>query len=197
MDYTIEQPDIRFKNGAFIRQFKWNTSVIIRTTDVKSGFIVQHIVRNTRDTRNIYADNEDYNHSYWEAWPVQDGRITLDDYGYNDRWTNVPEDWEMRTPEYQRKWLYDVLLERKKSTGIIKIIGQEFWAPHDDELEKIVMTTFKKGIVRWAGELQATREIKDSSRFVPLYEHEFHNSWKLENNEDYINAKRQIDEWRV
>lgn len=197
MEFVINETKTCFMNGVFIRQFYWNTSAIIGNSGVKSGFIVQHIVRDTKDSLSLYAHNEDYNHSYWEAWPVKDGRITLEDYGFNDRWTNVPCDWDMYTYKYRRKWLLEKLAERNKSIGMIRVHGQVFWAPHGDELETIVHESFRKKAVRWAWDLQATEDIEASSRFIPMFEHEFQNGWSLLNNEDYIRAEQEITEWGI
>ena len=69
MVFIKDESIARYENGEFVRQFRWNTQVITSDSDIKSGYIVQLINRNTEDNLGIYQNNKNYNHEYWEAWP--------------------------------------------------------------------------------------------------------------------------------
>ncbi len=196
-DIILHVKTVEYKNGTFIRTCQWNITKIIGQSSVKSGFIVQHITRRTVDSKNQYIDKTEYNHEYWEAWPVKNAQITLPGYdkkcGVDDTWSTFERDWNWTALNYKNTWMKEILTERKDSYGEIAMTGIVYWAPVGSELEEIVKNTFHEKIPM-AGNLPAAWNVNGYERFIPVdKEIPYHHSWDLTNDEKYHQALNEID----
>lgn len=181
MRFVSDEKITRFINGAFSREFRWDTCSITNGSQKSSGYIVQHIIRKTRTTTGLHADDEGYNHEYWEAWPVKENKIALPDYGFDDMWkSDLPQGWDFYTITARKEFLEELLQKRQDSAGVIFISAKVYWAPQGSELEEIVRKTFNVKIL-WARDLPATWEIPNHHAYTPLFSNSFCSYWNLDN----------------
>ena len=169
--------------GDFNREFYWNVPIITENSERKNGYIVQHIIRTTKDSKDIYTLNDDYNHEYWEAWPINNNKVNLPDYGFHDRWATPRPKIDIDCAI--KYTLIEHINERKNSSGNIRMSGIVYWAPIGCELFNIVHNTFKTHCIKWAWELAATKDISDYQRFTPVFTHpDLYNTWNIDDNPD-------------
>jgi len=82
MNYIVDERITRYKSGDFIRKFYWNPAAINNDSDVKTGYIVQHIKRQTDDNKGLFSGcdlNHEYVSSRWNHHQKQQnakGRMT-------------------------------------------------------------------------------------------------------------------------
>ncbi len=181
MKPVLDEKITRFINGAFSREFRWDTSSITNGSQTNSGYIVQHIIRKTRTTTGLYDDEESYNHKYWEAWPVKENKIALPDYGFDDMWTSdIPQGWDYYTTAARKDYLEELFQKRRNSAGVIFISAKVYWAPQGSDLEEIVRNTFNVKIL-WARDLPAAWDVPNYHVFTPLFSNSFCSYWNLDN----------------
>lgn len=191
MDYIVDERITRYKSGDFIRKFYWNPAAINNDSDVKTGYIVQHIKRQTDDNKGLFSGC-DLNHEYWEAWEVKENKVQLKDNGFHDRWSTPIEFFNVPSIEYS---IRENAKERIGSSGRTDMEGYVYWAPLDSELYKIVKDTFQKGLVVYAAELLSAWTVPDDNRFVPVFSHSFSHSWDIDANASVEELVDPIEEY--
>ena len=151
----------KYDNGSFVRTFKWNLPELIPDySENSSGYLVQHIIRKTKDSQNKYSEKEDCNHSYWEAWPVNNGIIILDNSDFDDSWEWIHKGWHFTQPEAMIEIQMGYYNERRNTTGTIHMESEVYWAIEGSKLWNIVNDKFRKYAVPWAGDLICCREME-------------------------------------
>lgn len=184
---------IKHSNGTFIRRFCWDLEKIISSdAEEKSGYIVQHIERVTTDSHEKYSikSNEmhnPYNHSYWEAWNVDNGIIQLPNFGYDDSWESMPSGWNNVCSQKRLVEMLRLFSERYNTNGCISMKGTVYWAPKGNELYEIVKTKFNERIC-YANALPAAWQIALPQNCVLIGNHAFSCSWDLSSEEKLINS---------
>ena len=180
---------MRYSNGAFIRRFCWDIEKIIPSeTNEKTGYIVQRIERSTTGSCEQYSlksgeKHNAYNHSYWEAWKIDNGTISLPNIGYNDSWECMPQGWGTLCSDYNRLVaMLHLFCERYETNGCISMKGTVYWAPENSELFRIVKDDFNNSIT-YARQLPASWEMPLPQNSIYIGTHSFSCSWDLRNAE--------------
>ena len=176
----------KYGNGSFIRTFQWNLPLLIPDYCVSSsGYLVQHITRETKDSCNLYSKDSECNHSYWEAWPVQNGHINNPASKYDDMWSWIHKGWIMTQPEVMIEIQMEYYKKRQSSFGTIHMEGDVYWAEYSSALWDVVKKKFKEGGIPWADDLISCSE---EDMVLPnghplIFYHGFNHAWNLENVE--------------
>ena len=126
MKYVKDEVFTRYLNGDFCRKFYWNVQELTKDSKIKSGYIVQHIIRKTIDSKKLYTNNDNYNHDYWEAWIVKNNKIMLDSNDFHDCWKPPLNSISANAYECDLK---EHGIERVNSNGTIYMEGHVYWAP--------------------------------------------------------------------
>lgn len=179
---------MKYSNGAFIRRFCWDLEKIIPPKSAEeNGYIVQHIERVTTDSRGKYSTksgekHSPYNHSYWEAWQVNNGTITLLNFGYDDSWESMPNGWNSFFTQDPSVEMLKLFADRYNTSGCTLMNGTVYWAPTNSELFELVNTEFRDKVC-YAKALPAVWEIEMPQNVICVGAHSFTCSWDLSNEE--------------
>ena len=70
-------------NNSVDHLIRWNVNECAKCANA-NGYIIQHMYIFSHIS--VIKDSD-----YWEAWSVQNGKIGGSDYGYDDKWSPIPE----------------------------------------------------------------------------------------------------------
>ncbi len=202
MEYIKDEHIYKYPCGDFNRYFRWNVPAFTEGYEQNTGYIVQHIFRKTKDTKKQYS-GEEFNHKYWETWPVLNGRINLPLTDYNaakdfdDNWTShLPKNWDYKADVGREDHLRTCVDKRKNSLGIVSMEGYVYWAPLGSDFFNVVHATFHDNHdIKWAGNLPATWEVPDYQRYLDrlVFHHSFSNSWSIDDSSEVEQLITPID----
>lgn len=99
---------------------RWNVNECAKH-DNANGFIIQHM--HILSHISVVKDSD-----YWEAWSVQNGKIDGNEYGYDDKWSPLPD---YLVPE-----CCDEIAESKD--GIVIYSSEVYWIPKESRERSLV-----------------------------------------------------------
>ena len=176
-EYIKEYP-----NGFFERSFCWDEAEIKK---LGNGYLVQKIIRKTTASHNFDCSDKSFNHTYFEAWKIENGKIIYNlNYveDYDDRWVyfvfSLDDGFCAKMKDYKAKY---------HTSGIVRISGTVFFA-EESSAAKEVEEKFTVGKVPFAGDLLSSDVFESEKDLMPIFEHDFCGMWDLHTAEDMVNA---------
>ena len=172
-----------YPNGFFERTFKWNESKIEK---LGNGYLVQKIERKTTASYNFDCSGKEYNHTYFEAWKVRNGKIVYNldcEEPYDDKWVYsafaMGDMFGAKMKDYKSKY---------QTAGVVRILGTVFFAAEGSSAEKEVEEKFVKGEIPFALDLPSSFVFESEKDLSPIFEHSICGAWDLFTAESVIDA---------
>lgn len=172
-----------YPNGFFDRAFKWDESEIEK---LGNGYLVQKIERKTKASYNFDCSGKEYNHTYFEAWKIENGKIVYNlDYEepYDDKWVYsafaMHDMFWAKMKDYKSKY---------QTAGVVRILGTVFFASEGSSAAKEVEEKFAVGEIPFASDLLSSFVFESEKDLSPIFEHHICETWDLFTAENMIDA---------